>query len=318
MTEDNRHISVIEPLGPAIEKVKEILFRPFDFPKWLAIGFCAWLAHLGEVVSLLNFNHRKDGNKLNISQISSEMTDFFNEYWPVIVAIGIAVLILIIVVSVVFTWLRSRGRFMFLHCVVKNEAKIGEPWNRFSKEGNRLFVFNLVVGVISLIVFAILVSMIILCVLLIIEGGAGIAVGVIGLVPTAILGICAAIVLALVVKFTIDFVVPIMYLRLCGPVEGWRIFLRLLSVNKGKFFLYILFQIVIAIIIGFICYVLPCCLCCCGGCCVMLLLSLPYVWAVALLPILVFDRSYSLYYLRQFGPEWDIFAPKTVVPLTVV
>jgi hypothetical protein len=205
-----------------------------------------------------------------------------------------------------------------LHCVVKNEAKIGEPWNRFSKEGNRLFVFNLVVGVISLIVFAILVSMIILCVLLIIEGGAGIAVGVIGLVPTAILGICAAIVLALVVKFTIDFVVPIMYLRLCGPVEGWRIFLRLLSVNKGKFFLYILFQIVIAIIIGFICYVLPCCLCCCGGCCVMLLLSLPYVWAVALLPILVFDRSYSLYYLRQFGPEWDIFAPKTVVPLTVV
>jgi hypothetical protein len=318
MTEDNRHISVIEPLSPAINRVKEILFRPFDFPKWLAIGFCAWLAHLGEVVSLLNFNHRKDGNKLNISQINSGIMDFFNEYWPVVIAIGVAVLILIIVVSVVFTWLRSRGRFMFLHCVVKNEAKIGEPWNRFSKEGNRLFVFELIVGIISALFIGSLVAMSILSLMLFAKSGLAFVSVIIFLIPMVLLVICEAIALMLFAKFTTDFVVPIMYLRRCGPVEGWRIFLRLLSVNKGKFFLYILFQIVIAIIIGFICYVLPCCLCCCGGCCVMLLLSLPYVWAVALLPILVFDRSYSLYYLRQFGPEWDIFAPKTVVPLTVV
>jgi hypothetical protein len=315
MTEDNRHISVIEPLSPAIDRVKEILFRPFDFPKWLAIGFCAWLAHLGGGANLPNFNYRENINKQNFSRISSEITGFFNEHWPVVIAIGVAVLILIIVVSVVLTWLRSRGQFMFLHCVVKGEAQIGEPWNRFSKEGNRLFAFNLVVGVISLIVLAILVSMIILFVLLIIEGGAGIAAGVIGLVLTVLLVICVSIVLALVIKFTTDFVVPIMYLRRCGPVESWRIFLRLLSVNKGKFFLYILFQIVIGIIIFIICYVLPCCLCCCGGWCVMLLLLLPYVWAVALLPILVFDRSYSPYYLRQFGSEFDVFIPELVVPL---
>jgi hypothetical protein len=42
------HISVIEPVSKAIEKTKEILFRPFDLKKWCVIGFCAWLATLGE------------------------------------------------------------------------------------------------------------------------------------------------------------------------------------------------------------------------------------------------------------------------------
>lgn len=316
MAEDNRHISVIEPLSPAIEKVKEILFRPFDFPKWLAIGFCAWLAHLGEGGSLPNLNYRRFVNRENFSEIGSEITDFLNSYWPIIIVLAVVGLIIFIIVSIVCLWLRSRGQFMLLHCIVKNEAKIGEPWNRFSKEGNRLFVFNLVVGVISSIVSAILVLMIIVSALLTIKGGASTVVGVIGLVPTAILGVCAVIGIMLFRKFTIDFIVPIMYLRRCGPAEGWRIFLRLLPVNKGNFFLYILFQIVIALAVGAVIFIIALCLCC-FCCCSLILLSLPYVWAVSLLPILVFDRSYSLYYLRQFGTEWDILT-NMVVPLTAV
>ncbi|HWB59674.1 MAG TPA: hypothetical protein VG733_09280, partial [Chthoniobacteraceae bacterium] len=41
------HVSVTEPVGLAIERVKQVLFRPFDFGKWITIGFCAWLASLG-------------------------------------------------------------------------------------------------------------------------------------------------------------------------------------------------------------------------------------------------------------------------------
>lgn len=40
-------VSVIDPISPAIERVKLMLFRPFDLQKWLIIGFCAWLAYLG-------------------------------------------------------------------------------------------------------------------------------------------------------------------------------------------------------------------------------------------------------------------------------
>jgi hypothetical protein len=29
-----------------------------------------------------------------------------------------------------------------------------------------------------------------------------------------------------------------------------------------------------------------------------------------MLPLLVFKRAYSLFYLRQFGPEFDVFIPE--------
>ena len=41
-------INVVEPISPALERVKRMLFQPFDLGKWFVIGFCAWLACLGE------------------------------------------------------------------------------------------------------------------------------------------------------------------------------------------------------------------------------------------------------------------------------
>ena len=43
-----REIGVTEPIAPAYERVKQMLFKPFDLTKWITIGFCAWLAGLGE------------------------------------------------------------------------------------------------------------------------------------------------------------------------------------------------------------------------------------------------------------------------------
>jgi len=50
---------------------------------------------------------------------------------------------------------------------------------------------------------------------------------------------------------------------------------------------------------------LPLVTCCIAGC----LFALPYLGTVFLLPILVFERAYSLHYLAQFGPDYDVFAP---------
>jgi hypothetical protein len=45
--------------------------------------------------------------------------------------------------------------------------------------------------------------------------------------------------------------------------------------------------------------------CCCAGC----LMLLPYLGTVLLLPVLVFKRAYPLYFLAQFGSEYDVFPP---------
>jgi hypothetical protein len=45
--EQPNKVSVIDPISPAIQRVKDILFKPFNLGKWFVIGFCAWLAYLG-------------------------------------------------------------------------------------------------------------------------------------------------------------------------------------------------------------------------------------------------------------------------------
>jgi hypothetical protein len=113
------------------------------------------------------------------------------------------------------------------------------------------------------------------------------------------------IVLFLIKKFTFDFVVPIMSLRTASVMAGWREFMTVLSANKLRFALYLLFQILISIVIGAIIGIGFCiglCLCC-ASC----LLLIPYIGTVILLPLLVFTRAYSLYYLQQFGPQFDVF-----------
>ena len=50
---------------------------------------------------------------------------------------------------------------------------------------------------------------------------------------------------------------------------------------------------------------------CCLACCFLLV---PFVGTVVLLPILVFKRAYSLYYLAQYGPEYDVFPPPAPPP----
>ena len=100
-----------------------------------------------------------------------------------------------------------------------------------------------------------------------------------------------------------------MFLQTASCVASWREFMTILSANKLRFALYLLFQIVISIVIGAIIgigFCIGCCLCC-ASC----LLVIPYVGTVILLPLFVFTRAYSLYYLQQYGPRMDVFRVET-------
>jgi hypothetical protein len=74
----------------------------------------------------------------------------------------------------------------------------------------------------------------------------------------------------------------------------------------GVFILYFLFQIVLAMAIGVIVFGAVIITCCIAGC----LMLLPYLGTVLLLPVLIFKRCYSLYFLAQFGRDYDVFPPE--------
>jgi hypothetical protein len=40
--------SVTTPFSQALSRTGKVLFKPFQFPKWFILGFCVFLAHLGE------------------------------------------------------------------------------------------------------------------------------------------------------------------------------------------------------------------------------------------------------------------------------
>jgi hypothetical protein len=306
MTSQYAKISVLDPIAPAFERVKTILFKPFDLGKWFVIGFCAWLAYLGKGGGGGGGNGPNFHQNVKPDQALDQAKHFILENLIWIVPVAIFVVTLMIVLWLVLTWLSSRGRFMFLHCVAENKAEVKNPWTKFRQHANSLFLFRIVLGMIGFL--AVVLPILLGIVALIAVFSAAPRVGfVLGLVTLALVLFVVSIVLLLISKFTTDFVVPIMSLRTTSCITGWRELLTLLSANKARFVLYILFQIVIKLCISTIVVAAVCVTCCCACC----ILSIPYIGTVLLLPILVFERSYSLYYLRQFGPPFDVFGDET-------
>ena len=92
-------------------------------------------------------NRREDAQKLNetIGQIPQ----------PVLIT-GICILIcFVLLLIVLFAWLRARGRFIFVDCIVRNRAAIVEPWKEFRAEGNSFFLFSLLVVLVLIAVIVI-------------------------------------------------------------------------------------------------------------------------------------------------------------------
>jgi len=308
MNAQQLNVSVIDPISPAIERVKTILFRPFDLGKWFVIGFCAWLAYLGKGGGGggPNMGPRGGPRHFRPDEAFYEAKEFVLENLHWIIPAAVVAVFVGIILWLVLTWLSSRGRFMFLHCVAQNKAEIKVPWTKFRRHANSLFLFRIVLGLIGFAAIGLPLLVVGLLIAMTIAGNGLRIVAVPGFLTIGLIVFAISIAFILVHRFTTDFVVPIMFLRTTSCTAGWREFLRLLSVNKARFVLYILFQIVIAIAIGAIILAAVCVTCCCAAC----ILAIPYIGTVLILPLLVFTRAYSLLYLRQYGPQFDVFIPE--------
>ena len=300
-------ISITDPIGLAMERVRQVLFSPFDLGKWFVLGFCAWLAGLGERGGGGRFNS-SSGSNSNRGDIHQQLEHAHNYllqnlYW--IVPLAIFLVTFCLALWMLFIWLNSRGKFMFLHCVALNRADVVEPWNRFGEIANSLFWFRFVLGLIGMVIMLPLLVLGILSAIPMFRNDAWTFVGIMVLIGLGIAMVLIGIFFLLIRKLTTDFVVPIMFLRGSRCLAAWSEFRQLLGANFGQFVLYLLFQLVISIVIGMMVLVVVIVTCCIAGC----LLSIPYLGTVLFLPVIVFKRAYSLYYLAQYGPAYNVFQP---------
>jgi hypothetical protein len=292
-------ISVTRPVSQVIDWVKLLLFRPVDPGKWFTIGFCAWVGGLGEAG--FNFNIRMGRERLDWERVRTFIIE--NLYW--IVPLAIVLLVFGAATWVALTWVSSRGKFMFLHCVALQRAEVSEPWHRFARQGNSLFVFRLVLSLVGCAVLLPIMAIGLVIFARLLRGGhvmPGLYIILAGVVGTLVV---LSIGMFLALKFTTDFVVPIMFVRGSSCLQAWREVLGLMSAYAGQFVLYLLFQIVLGLGIGVLVLAVIIGTCCIAGC----LLIIPYLGTVLLLPVLVFTRSYSIHYLAQYGRQYDVHPP---------
>jgi hypothetical protein len=290
----------------ALAHTGKLLFDPFSFGKWFTIGFCAWLATLGDI-SGPSMNYRFD--RRGFQQGGQEVQDMLHSL-PYLIPLIVVASVTALIFTVLFLWISSRGKFMFLYCTVNNCAFVKYPWGQFRRQGNSLFLFRLCLwilglggGLTALIGFAVFAG---LQTAMEPEMAALTAILV-----AAMIGVPLFMIFWTVIDVTEDFVMAIMIRQGLLCIPAWKVCWRLIRDHFSKFVLYWLFLLVIRIAILSVIFAFVFGTCCVG----LVLLIIPYIRSVVLLPVTSFKRMFSLYYFRQYGTEFDVFPPDvTVVP----
>jgi len=297
MNSTEAKIEIFKPFGEAFELMKKILFQPFDLTKWLVIGFAAFLANLS---GGFHFNFPTNWNRRHWRPVRIRDWDSAVDqlpHWvrdPIFISVAV---VLFVALILIFSWLSARGRFIFTDCIVKNHGAIVAPWHEFRKEANSFFLF--------VMLFTFLFTLA--------AGSLGLAVfvslrlkhkaftefpGLLTISGAAFVGLIVFL-FALAWIVIAHFMVPVMYRRRCRAFEAFKSVVSLLGRYPGEFVLYCLFFIVLAIAVAIFGCVVVCATCC--------IAAIPYVGTVILLPIFVLLRAFSVCFLRQFGPEYDVW-----------
>ena len=287
-------IEIFKPFGEAFELTKKILFRPFDLKKWFVIGFAAWLSNLGSGNYSFRFNRNDWKNVSWFRELDDMITQI--PHWILWSGLGVIIL-LVLALMIVIAWLRARGRFMFIDCIVKNRGAIVEPWREFRNQGNSYFLFGLLVGFIILIILA---AASLPFMLPIVRGVTFLHMHDVYLI--CMIALWAVVLLLLILAWALisHFMVAVMYRRRCLAGEAFRIALSLIAKYPGEITLYCLFWIVLGIGTA-----ITACATILVTCCIALL---PYIGTVILLPLFVCLRAFGLRFIRQLGPDYDVWA----------
>lgn len=299
-------IGYLAPLGRAWQHTREMLFRPFSLTTWLVLGFSAWLAGLMDGASGGGFPRSPQGWRWRQADLESP----FREAWTwisqrphmaMVIATGV---VAVLMVMVVLLWISSRGKFVFLDNVVQRRARVVDPWQRYRHQGTSLFLWRL--GF-----FFVVLALVIAAagLVLAMSGGVtGLGFGSPRAMTSTVIGLGLMMVLgagtAYVALFLDSFVVPLMAREGLSASAAWAQLLPWVEARLGVFVLYGLFVAGWWIVVGFVVAVVGLLTCCVG----YLVVMLPYVGTVALLPVWVTYRAFSLEFLAQFDPRLDLLA----------
>lgn len=312
-------MDVTGSLGPAWDRMKLVLFQPFDVVKWLALGLMVFIEMLGQAGGG-NYNFNSPGGSGSGSPGSgrtspADFADLIDEglAWvgdnlELVLGIGIPVFGLFVALYVLLLWLSSRGMLMFVRAVARNDARVGENWRATRYLVGSLWKVRLVVEAINwLVVVGGILGLFYVLYRLLRRNETEWTAYVFELAPLVLAWMVVALVPGLVASVIRNFVAPTMlqFQESCG--ESFGRFVPVLKANVGPVILFLFLRMLFHVVFGFANMLITLFTCCIGG--------LPVINQAITAPFHVFDRAWSMYTLRSLGPDWDLFREPDPPPL---
>jgi hypothetical protein len=297
----------------AWNRMKVALFKPFDIHKWFVVGFNAFLA------ALMEGNNGGGSGRIGKEGNFDEFIHFPRVAWDWLqdnpgwaIAILFAVVVVIAVIAAL-AWVSSRGVFMFMDNVVRDRVEIARPWREYEKEANSLFVWRILFGLVTFAVLGAILTLFFVQGAEIYDRGFGPELPVL-LIAGAMLAVLAfVLVWGYIALFLKDFVAALMYRNRIPCGAAWALFLDIFKrypmhfIGYGLLVFLLMILFVIAVLIAGL-----------GTCCIgFIILVIPYISTVVTLPAWYTYRAFSLEFLAQFGPEYDVFPKKAAEPAAV-
>jgi hypothetical protein len=330
-------LSAVDCVQPALQHTRDQLFRPFRFAQWTRLALVGFLA--AELhTSGCNFNRfnfpvpqQRRGQEFVSAPFPHIDPARVAEFAGLIVAIiGLAFILFFI-----FLYLNSVFRFILFDSVIKKRCSIGEGWSRWHRTGRRYFVWQLVFLITEFLAVGVLIGVPLACAGLLgwfrnMEQHIGRTVlGAILLIGLFLIFVLLAAAVQLLAK---DFLVPIMALEEVDFADGWSRLLALIRPEPGRYVIYLLLKIVLALaaailfgiltIIPILALVVPAVLAVFAGykaglgwnvatvsvaiiCGTMLFSVLLYLVALVSVPATVFFPAFSIYFFAARYPKLD-------------
>lgn len=238
-------ISALDAIGPAIQRTRTFLFRPFRLPTFLKLCLVALLTEgLGG-----DFNFSSPGSH---TSPRTHFVDLPSALTPGLIAAIVAGALAFIVLCFVLYYLITRLRFAYFHCLISNTTEIRPGWRLYRSQAARFFWLNVVVGFCFLLLAAILAVPFVAGFWRMFHrtpAGSPPSLGlllslVLPLIPIIFLLVLAGIAADVILR---DFMLPHFALDNATAGQAWAAAWTRIKAEKASFFVYALLRVILPI-----------------------------------------------------------------------
>lgn len=305
-------LNIPEGINRAIEYTRRFMFNPFDFGTWLNVGVMAFIASLassggGGLGGGANFQSRYS-NTPDTFEVKSVQEGISNgKEWlahnlPLVVMAGAAILVIAILLGLLLLWLSCRGKLMLIRAVAQRDVRIGENWIAVARPAWSLFLFRIVVSLVSLLILVAVLAMGAVMVLGQIQQGTNHVFQYFRIVmPVLALGGLLWLCVVVFEGVLDGLVTPLMYHFDLTCLDAWRRLGAIARGNGWRILLFVVIRVAYTMGVGLASAFVGCFTCCIG--------FFPVVRQTIFAFFYVFDRAFSLYVLESLGSEYQIILP---------